>query len=85
MTVKEQLESCIEFVRSRVDFQPEIALVLGSGLGAFAEQLTDTQVLRYSDIPGFPVSTVAGACGAVCVRHAERRKSRRDAGQSAYV
>ncbi len=63
MTVKEQLESCIEFVRSRVDFQPEIALVLGSGLGAFAEQLTDTQVLRYSDIPGFPVSTVAGHAG----------------------
>jgi purine-nucleoside phosphorylase len=63
MTVKEQLESCIEFVRRRVDFQPEIALVLGSGLGAFAEQLTDTQVLRYSDIPGFPVSTVAGHAG----------------------
>ena len=63
MTVKEQLDSCIEFVRSRVDFQPEIALVLGSGLGAFAEQLTDTQVLRYSDIPGFPVSTVAGHAG----------------------
>lgn len=63
MTVKEQLESCIEFVRSRVDFQPEIALVLGSGLGAFAEQLTDTQMLRYSDIPGFPVSTVAGHAG----------------------
>ena len=63
MTVKEQLESCIEFVRSRVDFQPEIALVLGSGLGAFAEQLTDTQMLRYNDIPGFPVSTVAGHAG----------------------
>ena len=37
--------------------------MLGSGLGAFAEQLTDTQVLRYSDIPGFPVSTVAGHAG----------------------
>ena len=63
MTVNEQYESCVAFVRARISFSPEIALVLGSGLGAFAEQLENPQVLRYSDIPGFPVSTVAGHAG----------------------
>ena len=42
---------------------PRTALVLGSGLGAFAETLTDATDISYADLPGFPVSTVAGHAG----------------------
>lgn len=63
MTTKEQYEHCVEFVTSRISFKPEIALILGSGLGAFAEKIEVKETLRYSDIPDFPVSTVAGHAG----------------------
>ena len=63
MTTAEQLSACFEFVSQRVTLRPQIALVLGSGLGAFAEEVTDAQTLDYSEIPGFPVSTVAGHAG----------------------
>lgn len=42
---------------------PKTALVLGSGLGAFADTLSDTTDISYADLPGFPVSTVAGHAG----------------------
>ncbi len=63
MTVKEQLDACCAFVAARVDFKPEIALVLGSGLGGFAERIDVKQTLDYKDIPDFPVSTVWGHAG----------------------
>ena len=63
MTVKEQLDACCAFVSARVNFRPEIALVLGSGLGGFAEKIDVKQVLDYKDIPDFPVSTVWGHAG----------------------
>ena len=63
MTVKEQLDACCAFVKARIDFQPEIALILGSGLGGFAEKIEVKQTLDYKDIPNFPVSTVWGHAG----------------------
>ena len=44
----------------------DIGVILGSGLGDYAEALTDAQVLPYADIPGFPVSTVPGHAGTWC-------------------
>ena len=63
MTTKAQLDNCIAFVKQKITFQPDIALVLGSGLGAFAEQIAVAETLDYKDIPDFPVSTVAGHAG----------------------
>lgn len=45
------------------DFKPKIALILGSGLGALAEQIQNPISIPYAEIPGFPVSTVAGHAG----------------------
>ncbi|MBQ7541065.1 MAG: purine-nucleoside phosphorylase [Clostridia bacterium] len=53
----------LQYVRSRTDFVPRIAVVLGSGLGGFAEKIDVQAVVNYSDIPGFPRSTVAGHAG----------------------
>lgn len=44
-------------------FQPKLAIVLGSGLGGFAENLTDTVTISYTDLPGFPEVTVKGHGG----------------------
>ena len=61
--VYEKLLKCKEAVRKVTDFEPDVALVLGSGLGGFAENIKIETEISYSDIPGFPVSTVPGHAG----------------------
>ena len=58
--VYDKLIHCYECVKKQVDFTPKIALVLGSGLGDYADGIQVEAELKYSDIEGFPVSTVAG-------------------------
>ncbi len=59
----ERLLKCFEQVRAKVSFEPRAALVLGSGLGAFADEIKVEAALDYSEIEGFPVSTVEGHKG----------------------
>lgn len=63
MTAEEKLEKCYESFRRKIDFKPLIALVLGSGLGALADEIEVKAVLDYDDIEGFPLSTVPGHKG----------------------
>lgn len=59
----EKVRTCVEYVKSQVEFQPEVAIVLGSGLGYFADEIEKVCEVSYCDIPGFPVSTVVGHTG----------------------
>jgi len=59
----ERLLECYDCVKERIPFQPEIALILGSGLGDYAETIRVEATLDYSEIKGFPVSTVSGHKG----------------------
>lgn len=59
----EKLKSCLNSVRAVTDFKPEVALILGSGLGDYADGIKVEQTIEYSDIEGFPVSTVVGHKG----------------------
>ncbi len=61
--VYEKLVRCYESVKEKVDFQPEIAIVLGSGLGDYADRIDQVATLDYKDIEGFPVSTALGHKG----------------------
>ena len=61
--VYEKLLNCYEKVRQKTDFQPKVAIVLGSGLGDYAEQIRVVMEISYSEIEGFPVSTVPGHAG----------------------
>ena len=61
--IYKKLETCLESVRRKTAFQPETAVILGSGLGDYAEQVQVEAVLDYHDIEGFPVSTVLGHKG----------------------
>ncbi len=57
------LKKQLEFIRSKTDFTPEIAVILGSGLGALADEIETQCIIDYKDIPDFPVSTAPGHKG----------------------
>ena len=59
----EKLETCLASVRQKTDFKPEVALILGSGLGDYADEIKIETTIDYTDIEGFPTSTVAGHKG----------------------
>ena len=59
----EKLMKCYECVQQKISFRPELALILGSGLGDYADTMEVVETLDYHDIEGFPVSTVPGHKG----------------------
>lgn len=59
----EKIKEAAAYIRSRYSGQPEIGLILGSGLGVIADLVEDPVVIEYQDIPHFPVSTVEGHAG----------------------
>ena len=65
----EKVKRCAEAIRRKTDFAPKAALVLGSGLGGFAEALPCEAVVEYGEIDGFPVSTVEGHRGRFIFSH----------------
>jgi purine-nucleoside phosphorylase len=58
-----KLMTCLESVKKKIDFKPEVGLILGSGLGDYADEIQIEQTMEYTEIEGFPVSTVAGHKG----------------------
>jgi purine-nucleoside phosphorylase len=63
----DQAESAARFLLSQTPLRPTIALVLGSGLGSFADELTDAVRIHYSQIPFFPQSTAIGHPGQMVI------------------
>lgn len=71
ITPMDRINKCIECVRAKTDFVPRVAVVLGSGLGDFADQVDIAATVDYSEIEGFPVSTVPGHKGRFVFGHIE--------------
>lgn len=69
-----RLERCVQQIREKTDFVPDVALVLGSGLGDYADSVKIVAEIPYSDIQGFPVSTVAGHDGTLIFCEIEGKK-----------
>lgn len=69
--VYDKLLNCLRQVREKTDFVPEIAIILGSGLGDFAETIDVKETIYYKDIKGFPVSTVSGHAGCFVLGYCE--------------
>jgi len=61
--IADKIDSCYRQVREKTDFKPDIAIVLGSGLGDFADNIDVEGTIPYSEIKGFPVSTAPGHAG----------------------
>lgn len=59
----ERAEHAARTIRTRLTVEPRIAIVLGSGLGGFADDFEDAAKIPYNEIPGFPLSTVTGHSG----------------------
>jgi purine-nucleoside phosphorylase len=63
--MKDDLDAAVEAIRSQVDASPAVGVVLGSGLGGFADALEDAVEIPYEDIPGWPVATAIGHAGTL--------------------
>lgn len=59
----ERIQETASFLKERMHTQPETAIILGTGLGSLAEEITDKYEIKYEDIPYFPLSTVEGHSG----------------------
>ena len=55
--------NCLGSVKEKINFKPEVALILGSGLGDYADEIKIEQTIEYTEIKDFPVSTVKGHKG----------------------
>lgn len=62
----EQIQEATQFIQNLCPQKPAIGVVLGSGLGAFSQELQNPTIISYQDIPNFPVSTVPGHAGKLC-------------------
>jgi purine-nucleoside phosphorylase len=63
MSVREQLDAAVRAVRDRSPIEPQVGVVLGSGLGAWADSLASVTRVPYADIPHMPGATVVGHAG----------------------
>ena len=54
-------------IEARTSLRPTIAVVLGSGLGAFADELSESTSIRYSEVPGWPLATAVGHAGKLVI------------------
>ena len=61
------ISGAVRHIRNLTNAQPRVGVVLGSGLGAFADELADALSISYADIPGWPVSTAVGHAGKLVV------------------
>jgi purine-nucleoside phosphorylase len=62
-----RLAACTALIRTRTGAPPQVAAILGSGLGGFAGRLQQAVAIPYDELPGFPVSRVAGHAGRLVV------------------
>jgi purine-nucleoside phosphorylase len=63
----EQIDDATGFVKSRIEIQPKVGLILGSGLGNLAELVEDAVIILYKDIPHWPLSTIPGHAGRLVI------------------
>ena len=59
----ELIHNSVEYLKKATDFQPEIGIILGTGLGGLVDEIKTEKSISYKDIPNFPVSTVEGHQG----------------------
>ena len=77
------LDAAVAAIASRSELRPRVGVVLGSGLGGFADAVSDPVEIPYGEIPGWPASTAVGHAGHARRRALRRRSGRRDEGPRA--
>lgn len=67
ISIYNQIEEAVAFIKSRASLCPEVGVVLGSGLGEFAEIITEKVVIPYDEIPHFKIVSVVGHAGRLVI------------------
>src|ERR1043165_1608133 len=67
LSLYERAQRAAQFIHSRTSIEPSVAIILGSGLGAFADDLSDATAIGYDEIPGFAHATVEGHAGRLVI------------------
>ena len=70
----EQIDAATDAIRARTDIQPEIAFILGSGLGELADSVENPTIIPTRELPHWPVSTVPGHKGRLVIGELEGKK-----------
>jgi len=73
-SMESRLAESVKYIKGKISIQPDIGLILGSGLGSLAQQIQGPISLPYETIPNFPVSTVEGHAGRLVVGSLEGKK-----------
>jgi len=60
---KQRIEQAVSYLEQKIDFNPELLVILGSGLGGYADDMSEAVRISYEDIPGFPKPTTPGHAG----------------------
>jgi len=69
-----EIDEAAQLIRARVDLQPRVGMILGSGLGSLADEVEGAVVLPYGEIPNWPVSTVEGHQGRLVIGKLQNQK-----------
>jgi len=69
-----KIDQAANYIEGEINIEPEVALILGSGLGVLAEEIANRKIIKYEDIPNFPVSTVEGHAGQFVVGTLEGKR-----------
>lgn len=73
MQLYNQIQEAVAFIRQHTDFQPHTGIILGTGLGNFAQKIDKVCEIDYKDIPHFPVSTVESHQGKLILGYVENQ------------
>jgi purine-nucleoside phosphorylase len=65
MNYQERVEQAVNFIRKQTDFSPQVAIILGTGLGQIAQAISLQKIIPYTQIPHFPVSTAPSHKGQI--------------------
>lgn len=61
----DKIQESVDFIKSKINIEPTIGLILGSGLGVLGDEIEEATKIKYNEIPNFPVSTVEGHAGCL--------------------
>ena len=79
-----EIDEVANSIRSRTNYRPRIAMVLGSGLGGLASSVENAAVIPYNELPGWPVSTVVGHQGRLVIGQLEGQEVMMMQGRAHY-
>ncbi|OQA02106.1 MAG: Purine nucleoside phosphorylase 1 [Bacteroidetes bacterium ADurb.Bin408] len=70
----EKIKQTVDYINNNFKFEPEVGIILGSGLGGLVKEIDIKHVFNYEDIPNFPVSTVEGHSGKLIFGYVNKKR-----------